>query len=389
MSGFMRCKYLIFIGLSALTLISTGCQKKQDATPPPLNVELTEVVQKDVPIFSEWVVTLDGYVNANIQPQVTGYLVKQYYKEGSAVKKGDVLFQIDPRPFQAVLDKAKAQLAQAKAQLAKAVQDTKRDEPLAKAQAIARSQYENDLQSQMAAEAAVQAATADVEQAKLNVAFTQVRSLVSGIAGIAKGQIGDLVGPSVILTTVSQVNPIKANVAISEEEYARWGRQFNNAINGKSDGDTFVPTLILQNGKEYEPSGEFILMDRQVDAGTGTITLVAAFNNPNNILRPGQFGRVRVMTSLRKGALLVPQRAVTDLQGNFQVAVVGKDNKVSIRQVKAGAVSGPLWVIEDGLNPGDKVVIEGTQKVRDGIQVNPQKTGSGTPAKEEVKKQGK
>ena len=330
------------------------------------------MVQQDVPLRTEWVTTLDGYVNARIRPQVTGYLVEQSYVEGSYVKKDDVLFEIDPRPFQAALDQVRAQLAQAEAQLGRATRDVERDIPLAAARAISRSQLETDTQLKLAAAATVDSARAAVKTARLNLEFTRVRSLTDGLAGIAKGQLGDLVGPSTLLTSVSRLDPIKAYVAISEREYL----QFVGGVNGEvaahpfPDGDTPLE-LVLAGGVVYPHPGKFVLSDREVDPATGTIRIAGAFPNPGNILRPGQFGRVRATVAVKQGALLVPQRAVSELQGSYQVAVVGNDNKVAIRPVKVGARVGTLWVIEDGLTAGDKVVAEGIQKVRDGLVVNP------------------
>ncbi len=347
-----------------------GCQtQKAAAPPPPTEVEVVSVVQRDVPIYGEWVATLDGYVNAQIQPQVSGYLIKQSYKEGSFVRKGQVLFEIDPRPFQAVLDQAKAQLAQAQAQLGKTQLDVDRDTPLAKDRAIAQSQLDNDIQANLAAKASVKAAEAQVEQAQLNLEFTHVTSLVDGIAGIAQVQIGNLVNQTAGLTSVSQVNPIKAYFPISEQEYMHYATRINahNQQEVPSDAPPF--DLILADGTVYPQKGTLLLTDRQVDVTTGSIRLVCAFPNPNNILRPGQFGRVRAAGETRSGALLVPQRSVTELQGSYQVAVVGNDDKVSIRSVKVGERVGTMWIIESGVKPGERVVVEGLQKVRDGSTV--------------------
>src|SRR5713101_2672524 len=329
-----------------------GCQsQKAAAPPPPAEVEVVSVVQRDVPIYGEWVATLDGYVNAQIQPQVTGYIVDQTYKEGSFVRKGQILFQIDPRPFKAVLDQTKAQLAQAEAQLGKTKLDVDRDTPLAKERAIAQSQLDNDVQANLAAQASVKSAEAQVEQAQLNLDFTHVTSLVDGIAGIAQVQIGNLVSPTTVLTSVSQVNPIKAH----------------NQQAVPSDAPPF--DLILADGTVYPRKGTLLLTDRQVDVTTGSIRVVCAFPNPNNILRPGQFGRVRAAGETRNGALLVPQRAVTELQGSYQVAVVGGDNKVAIRPINVGERVGSMWIIESGVRAGELVVVEGLQKVRDGSPV--------------------
>jgi RND family efflux transporter MFP subunit len=347
-----------------------GCQsQKAAAPPPPAEVEVVTVVQKDVPIYGEWVATLDGYVNAQIQPQVTGYIVDQTYKEGSFVRKGQILFQIDIRPFQALLDQAKAQLAQARAQSGKTQLDVDRDTPLAKERAIAQSQLDNDIQANLAAQASVKAAEAQVEQAQLNVEFTHVTSLVNGIAGIAQVQIGNLVNPTTALTSVSQVNPIKAYFPISEQEYMHYAARINahNQQAVPSDAPPF--DLILGDGTVYPQKGTLLLTNRQVDVTTGSIQLVCAFPNPNNILRPGQFGRVRAAGETRTGALLVPQRAVTELQGTYQVAVVQDGNKVALLPVKVGERVGTMWIIESGVHPGDLVVVEGLQKVRDGSTV--------------------
>jgi RND family efflux transporter MFP subunit len=351
-------------------LVFLGCQSQNAApSPPPPEVEVTSVVQKDVPIYGEWVATLDGYVNAQIQPQVTGYIIKQSYKEGSFVRKGQILFQIDPRPFEAVLDQAKAQLAQAQAQLGKTQLDVDRDTPLAKERAIAQSQLDNDIQANLAAKAAVKAAEAQVEQAQLNLEFTHVTSLVDGIAGIAQVQIGNLVNPTAILTSVSQVNPIKAYFPISEQEYMHYAPRINahNQQEVPSDAPPF--DLILADGSIYPHKGTLLLTDRQVDVTTGSIRVVCAFPNPNNILRPGQFGRVRAAGDIRSGALLVPQRSVSELQGSYQVGVVSNDNKVSMRPVTVGERVGALWVVESGVKPGELVIVEGLQKVRDGSTV--------------------
>jgi RND family efflux transporter MFP subunit len=358
---------------SLLAAVALACSTSKAAPPPPpATVAVVDVVQQDVPLRTEWVTTLDGYVNARIRPQVTGYLVEQSYVEGSYVKKDDVLFEIDPRPFHAALDQVRAQVAQAEAQLGRATRDVERDIPLAAARAISRSQLETDTQLKLAAAAAVDSARAAVKTARLNLEFTKVRSLTDGLAGIAQGQIGDLVGPSTLLTSVSRLDPIKAYVAISEREYL----QFVGGVNGEvaahpfPDGDTPLE-LVLAGGAVYPHPGKFVLSDREVDPATGTIRIAAAFPNPGNILRPGQFGRMRATVAVKQGALVVPQRAVSELQGSYQVAVVGNDNKVAIRPVKVGARVGTLWVIEDGLTAGDKVVAEGIQKVRDGLVVNP------------------
>jgi len=360
---------------SALSVgaLLAGCGG-QAAGPPmaPPEVKVIAVAQRDVPIVSEWVATLDGYVNAQIQPQVSGYIIKQTYKEGSPVHNGAVLFEIDPRPFQALLDQAKAQLAQAQAQMGKTQLDVDRDTPLAKERAIAQSQLDNDIQANLAAKAAVQSSEAQVEQAQLNLGFTHVTSLFDGIAGIAQVQLGNLVNPSTVLTSVSQVNPIKAYFPISEQEYLRLADRIN-APQDHVEAPKEAPPLelILADGTVYPSKGRVLYTDRQVDITTGTIRVVSAFPNPKNFLRPGQFGRVRASTYTRTGALLVPQRAVIELQGSFQLAVVGSDNKVSVRIVKVGERVGTEWIIDSGVKPGEMVIVEGVQKVRDGSSVNP------------------
>lgn len=368
-----------FLGALAILTLSSmlcaGCRNPNAASPPPpTEVEVAAVSQKDVPIYGEWVATLDGFVNAQIQPQVTGYIIQQSYKEGSFVRKGQILFQIDPRPFQAVLDQAKAQLAQAEAQLGKTQLDVDRDTPLAKERAIAQSQLDNDVQANLAAKAAVKAAQAQVEQADLNLEFTHVTSLVDGIAGIAQVQIGNLVNPTAVLTSVSQVNPIKAYFPISEQEYMHYAGRINSHNQQEVPSDAPPFELILADGSLYSQKGKLLLTDRQVDVTTGSIRVVCAFPNPQNILRPGQFGRVRAAGDVRSGALLVPQRAVNELQGSYQVAVVGKDNKVSIRPVKAGERVGTMWILESGVRAGDLVIVEGLQKVRDGSTVRIKQT---------------
>ena len=357
-----------------LLLFLTACEKQAAAPPPPPEVEVVSVEQRDVPLYSEWVATLDGYVNAQIQPQVTGYLTKRNYAEGTLVRKGDVLFEIDPRPFQAALEQTKGQLAEAQAQLAKTKLDVERDTPLAEQSAIPQAQLDNDKAAYAAAQAMVAAGQAQVDQAQLNLSFTKVRSLVDGIAGLAKGQIGDLVGPTTLLTTVSQVEPIKAYFAFSDQEYlfaasaisqVAAGKPIPKAESGK------VLELILSDGSVYPRKGWFEMADRQVDQKTGTIRIAGAFDNPGGVLRPGQFARVRMATRVAKDALLVPQRAVVEIQGTYQVVVVGGDNKADIRPVKVGERTGQMWIVTAGLKPGERVIVEGVQKARAGTPVSP------------------
>ena len=354
-------------------VLSSSCNRGRAATATLTpEVEVATVEQRDVPVYSEWVATLDGYVNAQIRPQVSGYIIRQDYTEGSLVRKGQVLFEIDPRPFAAALDRAKGDLAQAQAQLGKSTLDVKRDTPLAEAMAIAHSQLDNEVQARLGAQAAVESGKAAVEQAELNLEWTKVTSLVDGIAGIAQVQIGNLVGPNSVLTSVSQVEPIKAFFPISEHEYVLAQRQSNSVSTAHTIHFFGNPVeLILTDGTVYPQRGKILLADRQVDPNTGTIRIVASFPNPGNILRPGQYGRVRVETDMKKGALLLPQSAVAQSQGTYQVAVVGSDHKVSMRTVKAGGTVGTMWVIDAGLRPGEQVVVEGLQNLREGTLVAP------------------
>jgi len=364
--------------LALLLTLGAGCSKKEEqATAAPPEVEVATVVQQDVPIYTECISTLDGYVNAQIQPQVSGYLMKQNYQEGTMVREGEVLFEIDPRPFEAALQQAKGQLAQAEAQLGKAKLDVARDTPLAKESAIPQAQLDNDIQAHEAAQAVVAAAKAQLDQAQLNLGFTKVRSLVNGVAGLAKGQIGDLVGPTTVLTTVSQVEPIKAYFAISEQEYLKFAQKISAVAEGRMRvGEHKSLELILSDGSLYPRKGWVVLADRQVDVKTGTIRIAGAFENPGGILRPGMFARVRAITGTDKNALLVPQRSVVETQGTYSVVVVGSDNKASIRPVKTGERVGQMWVITDGVKPGEQVIAEGMQKAKEGAMVRPKQFNS-------------
>lgn len=369
----MRCAAIrLFLGVFSTAILSScGNRNVSASAPPPPSVQVAQVVQKNVPIYHEWVATLDGFVNAQIQPQVSGYLIKQTYQEGELVRKNQILFKIDPRPFQAVLDQAKAQLAQAEAQLGKTDLDVKRDTPLAKEKAIAQSQLDNDIQANMAAKAALQAAQAGVEEAELNLEFTNVRSLVDGVAGIATGQVGNLVSPQTPLTSVSQLDPIKAYFVASEQSYLDFVRRNPTVAAREAAQKHLELQLILADGSIYPRKGKFYAADRQVDIQTGAIRLAGLFPNPDNVLRPGQYGRVRFVIYVQPNALLVPQKAVTELQGNYLVAVVTKNDRVNIRSVKVGAQTGPMWIIEGGLMPGERVIVEGVQQVRDGSVVKP------------------
>ena len=366
-----------FTGLvSAVFLLNWfGCSngKVRAAAPPPSPVvEVAPVIQKDVPLQGEWVGTLEGYVNAQIQPQVSGYLIRQEYREGSLVRKGQILFEIDPRPFQAVLDQAKGQLAQAEAQMANAELNVRRDIPEAEAHAIPQSQLDTDTQALRAAKASVEADQATVEQATINLGYTKVTSLIDGIAGINTVQVGNLVGASTVLTAVSQVSPIKVYFPISEQEYLRMA---DGGGPGSVDFITHASRIPLQltlaDGSVYPHPGRIIFADRQVNPQTGTIQIVGEFPNSRNLLRPGQYARVQAPTGNIDGALLVPQAAVSQQQGTYQVAVIGADNRAQLRTVQVGPTLGTLWVITSGLKPGERVVAVGADKVKEGGLVNP------------------
>jgi membrane fusion protein (multidrug efflux system) len=341
----------------------TGCGEKKAAPPPPPAVEVVDVVQKDVPIYMEWVASTDGSVNANIRPQVNGYLISQNYKEGDVVKKGQVLFRIDPRVFQSDLDQANGQLAQQMARWTTAKANLKRIKPLAAQNAVSQKDLDDATGMEQSTHASVIAARAAVEKARLDLEFTRVTSLIDGVAGIAKAQIGDLVGPSQTgeLTTVSTVDPIKVYVPISEQQYLR----------SSGNPDKVSLELILSDGSTFPYKGKLSFADRQIDPKTGTIKVATLFPNPGNRLRPGQFAKVKAMIGTERNALLVPQRAVAEMQGKLLVAVVGRDNKVAIRPVETGQRFGSLQVVSKGLQPGEKVVAEGIQKVKDGMTVAP------------------
>jgi RND family efflux transporter MFP subunit len=370
---------LVFIALIVAALRPKHASGAETEAPP--DVMVAQVEQKDVDLYSEWIGTLAGEVNANVQAQVTGYLLRRDYPEGSSIRKGQLLFEIDPRPFQAALDQAEGQLAQAVAQLAngEAVQgrtqlDVERYTPLAKEQAASQQDLDNANQNNLAAAATVandkaqiKTAEAAVETAKLNLGFTQISSPVNGIADVAKAQVGDLVSSnSGTLTTVSTVDPIRDYFTVSEQDYLQLKGQFSG-----SDRQRWKLQLILADGTTYPHEGVFYFAGRAVDQNTGSIQLAALFPNPGNVLRPGQYGKVRAVVRTAKGALLVPQAAVADLQGSYQVSVVGQDNKIAIRSVKVGERVGTRWIIQDGLKPGERVVAQGQQTLRPGTIVQP------------------
>ena len=364
-----------------LTICLLACEKKEAPPPPaPPTVDVVDVIQQDVPIYSEWVAQLNGDINAQITPKVQGYVLKKNYQEGTFVKKGDLLFEIDPRPFEAALDQAKADLAMAQANLTRANTDVTRDTPLVQQSAVPQKQLDNDMAAQAAAKAQVAAGNAMVEQAKLNLDWTKVYSPVDGVAGLANSQVGDLVGTTTKMTTISTVNPIRAYFNVSETVYLHFANEIAAALNGTKTTAPIAIEYLQANSQPFPEKGRIILVNREINSGTGTIQLAAAFPNPGGILRPGGFGTVRFVTDMQKGALLVPQKSVIEVQTDYQVVVVGADNKVSFRPVKVGARVGENWIITDGLKLGDKIVAQGFMKLRDGMPVNPKPFSESTPA---------
>jgi RND family efflux transporter MFP subunit len=366
----IKIETIIFAPVTVF-LFLTGCKGKPHtaAAPPPL-VEVATVTQADVPLYHEWIGVLEGLVNARIRAQVVGYLQTQNYREGDPIKKGDLLFEIDPRPFQAALDQAKGQLAQTEARLGKTELDVKRYAPLVKDKAISQEEYDDAVQANAEAKAAVLSAKAQVEQAQLNLGFTRITSPIDGIASIANGQIGDLVGPTTgELTTVSTVDPIKVYYNVTEQAYINFTKLFATERDRYERLGKLEIELILADGVPYPIKGKIYAADRQISPTTGALRVAALFPNPNNALRPGEFGRVRVKFDLASGALLVPQRAVSELQGSYQVVVIDPENKAHIQPVRIGERVGPLWIIQEGLKPGQRVVVEGLQKVKEGASV--------------------
>jgi membrane fusion protein (multidrug efflux system) len=397
-NSILKMKHVAWASGGALVLVllffATRSGAKPTAhTPPPPVVEVALVEQKDVPIYGEWIGTLTGHVNADIKAQVAGYLLTQNYKEGSYVTKGQLLFEIDARPFQATLDQAKGQLAQAEAQLAqeearlataeanqlKSQLDVEKYGPLAKAEAVSKQDFDNAVQTNLAnqaqvkaanaaigaAKAQIQASQAAVETATINLNFTHIASPIDGVAGIAKAQVGDLVSSSSgVLTTVSTLDPIRDYFTVSEQEYLALRKQLVS-----SSAEQWKLQLILADGTTYPHNGQFYFADRQVNQNTGSIQLAALFSNPGNALRPGEYGKVRAVVRVQRNALLIPQAAVTDQQGSYLVSVVGNDNRVATRPVQVGGRIGPMWVIQDGLHAGERVVVQGQQNLKAGMPV--------------------
>jgi membrane fusion protein (multidrug efflux system) len=362
--------------MAALVLLA-GCKKSAPPAPPPPKVEVMTVAPQDVPVFEEWIGTMDGLVNAQIRAQVTGYLTKQDYAEGTRVKQGDLLFEIDARPFQAAVDQAEAKLAQDKAQEQKTALDVERYTPLAKVQAVSEETAIDAVQANLAAKAQVKADEAALETARLDLGWTRVTSPVDGVAGIAQAQIGDLAGPSgPLLTTVSAVDPIKVYFQVNEESYLGFWQKYISTMDTNTGAVSL--DLRLSNGALYPKKGRLYSADRQISTTTGTLQIVAVFPNPDAVLRPGQYAQVRTMTRMQTNVFLIPQRAVKEVQGAYQVAVVtpegdGGTNVAHLHNVKVGRQIGPDWIVEDGLKAGDRIIVEGTLKVvRDGAAVTPE-----------------
>jgi RND family efflux transporter MFP subunit len=354
---------IIFV---ALLLIGCG-RKSQQAGPPPPEVLVTTVTPRDVPRVLERVATLDGFINANINAQVQGYIVSRDYTEGSVVKKGDSLFQIDPRPYEAALAQAKGTLARDKANQAKADADENRAMDLFNKKVISDQERDTAIAAAGSSRANVEADEAAVEQAELNLGYTNVTAPIDGVAGFANNQVGDLVGPTTgPLTTVSQIDPIKAVVTAGEGPFTDFVSRHPDATERSAYVKSLEFDLILGNGEMYPQKGNFYALDRSLDPKTGSIRYYVTFPNPGNILRPGQFGKVRFVADMKKGAMVIPQEAVTELQGSYQVAVVSDESKVSIRPVKMGERIGAMWEVTEGLKAGDKVIVEGIQKAREG-----------------------
>jgi membrane fusion protein, multidrug efflux system len=385
LSVFQRLRRGVAIpGLCFTLLVLAGCETKEARPEPgPPEVETTEVVQKDVAVYGEWVAQLNGPTNADITPKVQGYLLTQNYANGYFVKKGQLLYTVDPRPFEAQLDQAKADAAAAEANVSRTQADVDRDTPLAAQNAIPKKQLDNDVANLASWKAQLQAKQALVQQADLNLAWTKVYSPIDGIAGVSASQIGDLVGTTTKMTTVSAIDPIWAYFNISESAFLSEAPRINRIIRGGGSlkNANLPPVEFIQaNGESYPQRGEFIYVNRQVGTQTGTIQMAAQFPNEGASLRPGGFGRVRIQTGMNKDALLIPQAAVIEVQSLYQVVVVTPDNKASFRPVKVGERVGPDWVISEGLKPGDKVIVEGFMKVREGVPVSPKPYAPAKPA---------
>jgi membrane fusion protein (multidrug efflux system) len=369
----VRAKLSALITVAAVGVALAACGRHQaSAAPEPPAVLVTAVVQRDVPIYREWVAQLNGSVNAQISPKVSGYIIKRNYQEGYFVTKGQILFEIDARPLRASLDQAKATVAGAVANLGNSKLNVARDTPLAKEKAIAQSQLDNDVQTMKANQAALDAALAELQTAELNLAWTKVRSPIDGIAGVAAAQVGNLVSTSSILTNVSQLDPIRAYFSISESDYLSIAPRLSMIVHGEASSAVLGATeaqFIQANGQPFASLGRFVLVGREVNTTTGTIQFATEFQNKGSLLRPGGFGRVRIKIGTEKDALLIPQQAVNEVQGEYQVVVLSADNKAEFRSVEVGERSGSDWIITKGLKPNERIVVEGFQKLRNGIPV--------------------
>jgi membrane fusion protein, multidrug efflux system len=354
--------------LAAALLLAGACARKEAPPPRPVEVQVVPVVQMDVPVVGEWIGTLDGSVNADIRPKVEGYVLRQLYKEGQFVRRNDPLFEIDPRQFRAALEQARGSLARAEAQLAKASKDVERFTPLAAQRAISQQELDNALAAERDGRGGVSAARAAVDQAALNLAWTRVTSPIDGIVGIARTQVGDLVSPQSVMTTVSTVDPIRVTIGISEREYMDRAALINRANYSTTERGPSLE-LILEDGSVFAEKGKAVLVDREVNVKTGTLTVKGFFPNPHNILRPGQYARIRATLDVRPHALVIPQKAVIELQGGSRVAVAGADGKAEIRAIETGPRVGDRWVVEKGLKPGENVIVSGLQFLRPGTPV--------------------
>jgi RND family efflux transporter MFP subunit len=343
-----------------------GCAAKEEKpAPPPPGVTVAPVLQQDVPIHQEWVGTMVGNVDAEIRPKVDGFLLTRIYTEGSYVEKGQAMFQLDKRQAQAAVEQASGNLERARASLNQAQIDVRRYTPLVAQRAVSQAELDKATSMERGASATVEADQAVLDNAKLNLGWTTVTSPISGIAGVAKVGIGDLMTPATVMTTISNVNPIYVDVSVAEQDYMRFTREKSNSSTRQN------LELILGDATLYPRSGKVLFVNREVDSRTGTIQVRGEFPNPGNVLRPGQYARIRVVTELRKGALLIPQQAVSELQGVYQVGVVGADNKVAIKTVRLGPLYGDMWVVDSGLQLGESVIVDGLQRVKTGITVAP------------------
>lgn len=379
--GGVRKRRTLKCALAAtIALELAACGKKAPPPPPPPEVLVTEVKQQDVPIYNEYVGQLDASVNATIEARVQGYLISQNYKEGQLVRKDDVLFEIDRRPFEAALAQAKAALLQAEASAKQAELNAQRATDLFQRKVASEQERDNAVQTAAAARAQTEAQRAAVEVAQVNLDYTTIKAPVDGIAGLVKVQVGDLINVGAVLTTVTKVDPIKAYFTVSEQRFSEYSRRYADPQERIAHEKELRFELILADGSAYPHTGEWFAADNQVDVRTGSLRVAASFPNPGNILRPGQFARIRVLSEVKPKALLVPQRAVTELQGTNQVDIVGPDNKVHIQAVKMGRRIDHEWIVEEGVKVGDRIIVEGVQKAREGGLVNPKPWTAPSPS---------